>query len=176
MKKDVKLYNMIIPLYLVMYLSPVTFLVTIPGNFIIDSIVLIIFSLCFFKRVDKRFYLKTIWPVWILGFVADAMGIVPLILGSFVSHSYAKSLREDGIYPVMKGIYSITNPPYDLNIYSYIFIGIVVFVSAVAIFLLDYFVSFRKAGLTNKQRLLAALAFAVFTAPYTLFLPSSLIY
>lgn len=176
MKKDVKLYNMIVPLYLLMYFSPIALLITLPGNFIIDSVVLLIISLVFFKRLDKSFYIKNIWLVWILGFVADFIGVGLLFLGELFSDSYANSFREDGIYPFMKGINNISNPPFDLNFYSYIFIGIVVFVTAVVIFLFDYFISFRKSGLTKKQRTLASLAFAVFTAPYTLFLPSSLFY
>lgn len=54
--KDIKLYNMIFPIWLMLLCPPVIF-ITIVGNFVIDSIVLII---CFkiFKLKDAGFNQK----------------------------------------------------------------------------------------------------------------------
>ena len=41
MKKDVTLYNVLFPLWMLL-MFPVMWLIVLPGNFIIDSIVLII--------------------------------------------------------------------------------------------------------------------------------------
>ena len=45
MKKDVKLYNMILPPFMLFFFVPILWIVSALGNFIIDSIVLLIISI-----------------------------------------------------------------------------------------------------------------------------------
>ena len=52
MKKDVKLYNVLFPFWMLL-LFPQMWLIVLPGNFIIDSLVLLI-SMAVLKISDKK--------------------------------------------------------------------------------------------------------------------------
>ena len=55
MKKEIKLYNVLFPLWMLM-LFPITWLIILPGNFIIDSIVLIICMFALKFENKKQMY------------------------------------------------------------------------------------------------------------------------
>lgn len=140
MKKDFKLYNFILPPFILIGFSPWFLGISLVGNFLIDSAVLSIIMLVVFKRFDKQFYIKKIFWLWLLGFSADIIGLF-----------YFFFLNVCGF-----------------NI-SYNNLGIIISGIIIAggfIFLLDFLV-FRKSDMTKKQAVFSALAFAVFTAPYT---------
>lgn len=75
--KTVKLYNMIFPIWFLIFLPPVAFIMLF-GNFIIDSIVVI--SCYYFLKLTKldlkleEFYKSCIFKVWGYGFLADIIG------------------------------------------------------------------------------------------------------
>lgn len=56
-KKSVKLYNVLFPVWMLLLLPPL-WLVVIPGNFIIDSIVLLV-SLAILKIGERKQFYKT---------------------------------------------------------------------------------------------------------------------
>lgn len=143
MKKDYKLYNFILPPFVLIGFSPWFLGISLIGNFIIDSAVLAIIMLVVFKKFDKTFYIKKIFWVWGLGFLADIIGLF------FIFFAYISGVH---LY---------------INIIGVILIGIVL--AGGCIFLLDFLV-FRKSDMTKKQALLSALTFAVLTAPYTFML------
>ena len=58
MKKDVKLYNMILPPFMLFFFVPTLWIVSALGNFIIDSIVLLIISIFIYKKFT------TILAIW----------------------------------------------------------------------------------------------------------------
>ncbi|GIW57204.1 MAG: hypothetical protein KatS3mg083_149 [Candidatus Dojkabacteria bacterium] len=75
--KNVKLYNIILPLWMLMFLPPLI-IISLVGNFVIDSLVVIG---CFyaFKVAEtglnlKEFYKKHILKVWGFGFLSDFIG------------------------------------------------------------------------------------------------------
>ena len=77
MKKN-KLYNMIFPVYpmfISMFFPPLIFLI-LGGNFIIDSLLMLIISKICFKKISGMFYVKHIFAAWGLGFAADIIGAV----------------------------------------------------------------------------------------------------
>ena len=76
MKKDYKLYNMILPPFTLMFMAPLLLAITLAGNFIIDSIVLLAVSLFVFRKIDWKFYGKNIFKVWGLGFAGDIVGVI----------------------------------------------------------------------------------------------------
>lgn len=178
MKKNIRLYNMILPPYLLMVFVPWLAAICLIGNFIIDSFILLIISLFIFKKVNGKFYKQNILKVWLLGFAGDFVGILFLFIGSHIGYFYVISHRKGNglLYQIMEGLNNVTNHLNDLNTYSYVFLAIGIFVAAIAIFLFDYFIAFRKTELTKKQKLFSSLAFAVFTAPYTFLIPNSVFY
>ncbi|MBQ8539123.1 MAG: hypothetical protein IJ433_05690 [Ruminococcus sp.] len=174
MKKDVKLYNMILPTFMLLTMHPLMWVLSLTGNFIIDSIVLLLASLVVFKKFDGKFYKKNILKVWGLGFLADLIGAGYLFLGGAVGYSYINRFDEpidSFMYNLMDGMNDTLNHSDIVTAYSVGFMISAMLVAAVAIFLMDYFMVFKNSGLTKKQGVIASLMFAILTAPYTYFLP-----
>ena len=70
MKKQIKLYNIILPIWL-LFLFPQVWLVVIPGNLLIDCVVLLA-ALTVLKHRDKRGVLKDLWwKFWLFGFMVS---------------------------------------------------------------------------------------------------------
>ncbi|MBQ4581148.1 MAG: hypothetical protein IJA83_10860 [Clostridia bacterium] len=147
-RNEVRLYNVLFPLWMLM-LFPQIWLIVLPGNFLIDSLVLVIAMHVLKIEQRKAFYKRHILPVFGFGLLADAIGSAYMLLMAFVFE-----LGRMGDEPY------ITVPA--------------LLISAVMIFLLNYFVTFRR--LDKFLRLRLALTFALATAPYTFLVPSSWLY
>jgi hypothetical protein len=147
-KNVIKLYNALFPFWLFM-LIPEMWFIALPGNFIIDSIVLVISMLCLRMADKKTFYIRHIFGVYCFGMLADIIGSAYMF------------------FPMWKfGIGSMGDEPY-LTIPA-------LFISAALIFVFNYFITFRN---TEKAlRLKLSLIFAIVTAPYTFLIPSSWLY
>ncbi len=143
MKKDYKLYNFILPPFILIGFSPWFLGLSLVGNFLIDSAVLSIIMLVVFKKFDKTFYIKKMFWLWLLGFSADIIGLFYI----FTVSSVGGNISYNNLPMIISGI----------------------IIAGGFIFLLDYLV-FRKSDMTKKQALLSALTFAVLTAPYTFML------
>lgn len=143
MKKDYKLYNFILPPFILIGFSPWFLGLSLVGNFLIDSAVLSIIMLVVFKKFDKSFYIKKMFWLWLLGFSADIIGLFYM----FTVSSVGGNISYNNLPMIISGI----------------------IIAGGFIFLLDYLV-FRKSDMTKKQALLSALTFAVLTAPYTFML------
>lgn len=162
MKKNVKMYNVLFPIWIIFLLPPVILLV-LPGNFIIDSLVLLIGMACLKISNKKKIYLKTILKVWIVGFVADIIGSVILLGTQLLPYS-------------MNSITTATATNPFTNIYSLILVILAVLVSGICIYILNFIISFRKIEITVKKKKGICLVLAVMTAPYLFFIPSTLMY
>lgn len=145
---DIKLYNVLFPLWMLI-LFPQTWAIILPGNFIIDSIVLIISLVALRITEKKRFYKRHIFQIWGFGMLSDIIGAAYMFLLLWAFE-----------------IGSMGDEPY-LTIPALV-------ISAALIFVLNYFVTFRKSDRILRRKL--ALVFAVVTAPYTFLIPSSWLY
>ncbi len=146
-KKSVKLYNVLFPFWMLM-LFPQVWLIVLPGNFIIDSLVLII-SMYALKIADKKqLYKKHILTIFIFGLLSDFAGAAFLLLTMILEVGQ----MGDELY--------LTLPA--------------VIISGALIFVLNYFVTFRKADAQHRLKL--SIIFATVTAPYTFMIPSSWLY
>lgn len=147
-KNDVKLYNVLFPLWMIL-LFPQVWLIVIPGNFIIDSIVLII-SMNILKIADKKlWYKKYIIKIYLFGMLSDIIGAGYMLLLTIV---FGVGRMGDELYLTVPAIV----------------------ISSALIFILNYFITFKK---TDKLlRLKFSLIFALVTAPYTFLVPSSWLY
>ena len=148
MKKEVKLYNVLFPFWMLL-LFPQLWLIVIPGNFIIDSIVLLV-SMFLFKISDKKdFYKKNILKIFSFGMVSDIIGsayMLIMMIGLQIGR------MGDELYLTLPAL----------------------IISASCIFILNYFITFRN--LSKGMRFKLALIFAIITAPYTFLVPSSWLY
>ena len=143
-KHEIKLYNMVFPLWLSLFLPPF-WLIVLPSNFIIDSLVFLICMLVW-KIPRKRYtYLRYIFKIFCFGLLSDILASAfMLICGYFSSGSF----RGDELYFTIPGL----------------------ILAAVLIFMFNYFVTFKP--MEKQLRFRLALTFAVVTAPYTFLVPS----
>lgn len=147
MKNDIKLYNVLFPLWMLL-MFPVTWLVVLPGNFIIDSLVLCL-GMYLLKISDKKdFYKKSIVKIFAIGIFSDIIGSAYMLLMVILE----LCTMADEWYVTVSGVV----------------------ISAVLIFVLNYFITFKN--LDKKKRVVFSLLFAVITVPYTFLVPSRWLY
>ena len=76
MRKDVKLYNIIFPMWSIyfygMFFVPL-WLILLPANFVVDSLVLLLLFWKLGLAEKKSLYKKSIWKTWGVGFLADVL-------------------------------------------------------------------------------------------------------
>ena len=147
-KNDIKLYNVLFPFWMLLLL-PQVWLIVLPGNFIIDSLVLII-SMILLKIPDKKqYYKRHIFKIYGFGMLSDIIGSAYMLLLMMVFR-----------------VGRMGDEPY-LTIPALI-------ISAALIFIFNYFVTFKN---TDKAlRLKLSVILAIVTAPYTFLVPSSWLY
>ena len=146
--KEYRLYNVLFPVWMLL-LFPQVWLVVLPGNFLIDSIVLLL-GLAYLKREEKKArYWQYIFKIYGFGLLADAIAAAVLLLMVAV---FELGIMGDELY--------LTGPA--------------VLLAAALIFLLNYYVTFRKAE--ARERRFLSLLFAVATAPYTFLIPTGWLY
>jgi len=167
--KEVKLYNVIFPIWFLLFFPPVIF-ITLAGNFIIDSLVILT---CFliFRLTDvhinlKTFYIKNVLKVWMFGFLADIIGAAILFITGILGDSFGMPNK------VVTGINfdPFSNP---------IAICIIVFamlMSGVFIFIFNYKITFKEEIEERNLRFKIALATAIITIPWTFLLPTKWFY
>lgn len=147
-KNNLKLYNVLFPFW-ILVMFPVAWLIVIPGNFIIDSLVLVI-SMAILKITDKKqWYKRYILKIFAFGMLADIIGTSYMLLMVMV---FEVGIMGDEPYLTIPGLV----------------------ISTVMIFVFNYFVTFRGTDKTSRLKL--SLIFAVVTAPYTFLIPSSWLY
>lgn len=140
-----KLYNILFPIWL-LFLVPTIWLIAIPLNFIIDSIILFI-SMKVFKIEDKKnFYLKHIFFIFLFGFLSDMLGALMLLTITVISSSIS-----------------------GLELWLAL-IGVLV--ASFFIFFFNYTFTFKK--IEEEQRRKLALIFALFSAPIAFLIPTSI--
>lgn len=125
-------------------------LIILPVNFAVDSIVLIL-AACYYKLENKlSLWKKSILKIWIIGFLCDFAGAVLSLVILMLS--------------------SLFN--FDVGYYRDFLVAIpgVIF-SGVLIYFANRWLSFRKTGLDSVSVHKLSLALAVFTAPYTMLIP-----
>ena len=147
MKKDITLYNVFFPFWLLLKLSPLGWGLTIVGNFIVDSLVLFLLMWILKIADKKQFFKKSIWKVYGFGLLADLFGSVLLF---FCVIKELPGIR-------MGDEWFITVPA--------------LLISAAYIFCSNYFITFKHSD--KKVRLWCSITFAVATAPYTFLVQSS---
>ncbi len=164
-KNDVKLYNVLLPIWL-MIAFPLTWIVVLPANFLIDSAVLLLAAKLCGEKDLRGIWKRSILKVWIFGFVCDFAGAAFLLLNQFV---YGEGAFFDWFYE------NITTPvmsnPFD-GIFGVLTVLIAVLISGVCIYFADRRWAFKGAGLTAASEKRLALWLAVVTAPWTFLLPS----
>ena len=162
--KDIKAYNLIFPIWVLLFFPPVIF-ITLVGNFLIDSIVII--ACFYFLKVTKiefrlkNFYKKNILRVWVFGFIADIIGAVFLFMIT-ISETFGLS------YELASAIaYDPFSEPCAVLI-----ICVAMLISTICIFVFNYLYTFKNTIEDKKLRVKLALTIAILTIPWTFLLPT----
>lgn len=148
MKKDVKLYNVLFPVWILVTL-PFIWWIVIPGNFLIDSLVLYFAAKKLKVEEPKMLYKRHILPVFFFGFLSDILASIPMWGGVYLE--IGGPLADSPV---------LTVPG--------------VLLAAGLIYLFNYGITFRKLEKPLRKKLSQILAIA--TAPYTFLIPSTWIY
>lgn len=167
-KRDIKVYNIIFPIWL-LWLIPHTWILVLPLNFFFDLLVL--------KLAMKRYHIpnikqnakEVIWKVWTYGFVADFIGTAFMFVVNIVYFDYNTTF---GAWWHENLVNAVSYNPFD-SVFAILWVSVCVVITAFFIYLLNYKRSFRKLDIDNDEKKKLALSMAIFTAPYLFFLPTA---
>ncbi len=146
--KEIRMYNILFPIWALM-LIPTAWLVVLPANFIVDSLVILITMGVIGVAAKRKTYKKSILKVWLFGFLSDIIGAAFLLVTMWILELPNEG---DDLYLTVPAI----------------------LIAAAFIFIFNYFISFK--GHDKRTRFKMAFNLAIFTAPYTFLIPLEWIY
>ncbi len=166
MKQKHRLYNIILPIWLLIWFPSWLWLIVIPANLLIDWFV----TRYALKHAGDTAYaarsMRLSWKICLAGFISDFVGSL-ILLGAMVLLG-----AIGGDFHAVE--FGLNWNPFS-NIFSVLIILAAIAVSAFCIYHLDKRI-LEKENLTADQVKKTALALAVITAPYLYLLPASLFY
>lgn len=158
-------YNILLPIWLLVWWPSWLWLILIPANYLIDRLVL---GWGLPDTVDHpTFCRQHTWKVCLAGFVADFVGAALLL----VAYGWLGSLSQDWWQEIGSDL--AFNP--FAHPMSLAFVLLAVALAAVCIYGLDRSI-LRRTGLDPQQAHNCALRLALVTAPYLFLMPSELLY
>ena len=161
---NVRLYNILLPLWLIVFLPTYFWLILIPLNYIIDRVVL---RWSLGDMPDKGLFCrKHTWKICLAGFLSDLAGSL-ILLGVSIPFSDLSGRFYDIGHAIMFDPFS--------DFIGLLIVAASIAVSAVCIYFLDRWI-LGKAGLEPEQVKRAAIRLALITAPYLYLFPSRLLY
>ena len=184
MKSDNKVYNILLPIWLIIFFPSWLWLILIPANYLIDRIVL---KWSLGELPDKGLFCrKNTWKVCLAGFLGDFAGAIVLFfvsqllsgLGgkrfSFLLNQLMFGMNDDVNSFISKAADGLMFNPFS-NVLSLIIVIAAIAISAVCIYKLDKSILI-KAGLDIDQAKKSAIRLAIITAPYVYLIPSEWFY
>lgn len=160
--KKTRLYNIILPVWLILAIPSPLWLVILPGNLIVDCAVLF-FTLLALKHAQKGAVLRRFWwKLWLLGFAADAVGVAWMFLG-LLGYIPFGTAWEDTVS------HAAHNPFHNPWAFLWTLAGVAL--SGVCIYFFDRRAMKSCGLLTGREKHITALVMAIATAPYLFFIP-----
>ena len=164
-RKPLRLYNILLPFWMLIWWPTVLWLILIPLNYLIDTLV---FHLSLPKDAGRKALRRRhSWKLCLAGFISDFAGSA-LLFGAYLM---ADNIRWSGRRSF---IYNIAYNPFG-DIVSFAVTLLAVVLAGALIFLLDRWI-LKKAGFDPAQAKRSAKMMALITAPYLFFFPSGLLY
>lgn len=166
-KNSIKLYNLIFPIWL-LWLIPITWIIVLPANFLIDLLVVVL-TMKYLKVQDIKMNAKSvIFKVWIFGFIADFIGTASMFMANVIDFNYETQLGKWWYNNISN---AVSYNPFE-SIYSVLWVTVCVIITAFLIYLFNYKFCLKESNLDNEQKKKLALSLAIFTAPYLFYLPT----
>ena len=166
-RQDVRLYNLLLPIWMLVFFPSWLWLLLIPANYLLDRVVLR-WSLGDLPE-KGLFCRKHTWKICLIGFLADFLGVVLL---------FAVLLLDAGVeagHPFLEAlVYGVGYNPFS-NPAAFLVTALGVALAGLVIYRLDRRI-LRRAGLEEARAEHSARMMALITAPYFFLFPSALIY
>ena len=167
-KNDKRLYNVLFPIWLLVFFPSYLWLILIPANYLIDRIIL---KWSLGDMQDKGvFCRKNTWKICLAGFLGDFVGAIALF---FVSQLLSGFGGKRMSFFQMAGEGIMFDP--FTNILAVLIVVGAIALSAFSIFNLDKSI-LGKTELEPKQVNRTAIKLAIITAPYVYLIPTRLFY
>ena len=164
------LYNIMLPIWLILFWPSFLWLILIPVNYLLDRVVL---KWSLGELPDKGLFCrKHTWKICLAGFLSDFLGFL-FLLAAFMLSAGIASDTAFGAFAEKIG-YGVGFNPFS-NIGAFLIVSASVLIAGVLIFLLDRAI-LHKAGLDPEQAKKSSLRLALLTAPYLYFIPSYFLY
>lgn len=171
---DVRLYNLLFPFWMLMFLPvPPLILLTLLGNLLIDSLVLLITMRAMKLPARREIFRKAWWRVWRNGFLADLIGAAWLVIG-YLTASLLPGHLFPGDLNDVPWLYDFTlalNFNVFQNPLAFIWTAIGVVISGICIYFFNRRTLTRRTDLDESQIRRIYLVLAIATAPWTFFIP-----
>lgn len=162
--RNVTLYNILLPLWLIIFVPSYLWLLLIPLNYLIDRLVL---SWSLGDKPYKSLFCRNhTWKICLAGFFSDFAGAAIMLLISLTL-----SENSEKLFSMCHAI--MFDPFSDLP--GLLIVLACIAISAACIYLIDRWI-LDRAGLEPEQVKRAALRLALITAPYLYLFPSRLLY
>lgn len=155
MQKNLKLYNIFFPFWS-LFLFPPFFLLSLPVNFLIDSVVFLLAAKTLKLQNLKNIYKKGIRKIRGFGFLADIIGAIFLFLSNYI---------KDRLELPDTFLVGVNYNPRGHRA-SLLWTIITLLISGFLIFYFNYRWSFSEINLSDQDKRKLALRLAIFTAPY----------
>ena len=155
MQKNLKLYNIFFPFWS-LFLFPPFFLLSLPVNFLIDSVVFLLAAKTLKIPNLKNIYKKSIWKIRGFGFIADIIGAIFLFLSNYI---------KDRLELPDAFLVGVNYNPRGHRA-SMLWTIIALLISGFLIFYFNYRRSSSTTNLSDQDKRKLALRLAIFTAPY----------
>ena len=168
---DIRLYNILLPIWLLVLFPTWLWLILIPANYLIDRLVL---RWSLGDMPDKGLFCrKHTWKVCLAGFVSDFAGAA-VMLSVFFAAAVAEDNQSAQTQKLLDDlVYGVGFNPF-ANLVSFAIVLLAVAVGGLVIYLLDRWI-LRRAGLDIAQAKKSALRLALITAPYLYFFPTEIL-
>lgn len=172
MKKTVRLYNILLPVWL-LWIYPPMWLVILPGNLAIDCAVLILALLALGCTAKRAVAGRVWWKIWLLGFLADAVGLVWMLLGLLppILGTWDRVGEPSALVSAWEN--TVGHITHNAFVHPAAFLWTLagVALAGLCIYGFDRRVFRGVPELTDREGRTLALALAVVTAPWLFFIP-----
>ena len=179
MKRSATLYNIIMPVWLLLGFIPYLWPVVLLGNYAIDSLVLYLGMKWIGLAEKKPFYKAHIGKVWGCGFLGDLPGVLLMLLPTFAQ----EWLWQPGAQASQNALWHFFHDQLSAllwnpfaNAFSALWALLAVGVSGVSIYWLNRKLGYRHTPLEPGQAKRLSLLMAALTAPWLFLLPASWLY
>ena len=171
MKREIRIYNVLFPIWLLLLFPPVI-LLSLTGNFLVDSAVILLTLRVLRGRWGGGVWKASILRAWLLGFLADFIGGAVMLAPAFLNEGVSGIPDKSWLDRLTYGVYF---NPFD-SLPAFLWTALATAVAALCIYGFNRRFVFRRADVSEGERRRLSLVMAVVTAPWLFFLPTAWFY